>query len=602
MKQFTYEVKDTYDFTIFLDKLREDSTYINASSVLVTILTKRRDPDYFAYLKILICEALSKATIVGITTVDYLADGPGYKETEVGFTIFEKSSLKLYSFCLENPDLLEIGQSLTEKAKSIDNLRGIEVFANTSKVDLDPLFKIIQTEYPDIPIFGGGVGGLPSRKTTLEPFIYSDRAYYNGIIFVLFSGKELSIVSEYSLGWNAIGKKMHITKMNGLNEIIEIDQKKACSIYERYLGVCEKEHFIENTAEFPLIFQKGCFTVARVPVGMGSDGGVVFSTTLQEGDVISFSYGDKDTILNEAYLISEFFHHQKVEGTMLFACHNRKLYLQDQENQEIDIFGTADDTPLVFRAFSEILMKNKNGGVMTSALVAVGFIEGQDSSDISLTKEWENRFYDEKSTNPLYSDADSCLLINHKSGQIPFQDRVVSFLKAITDDLETANVKLDNLASFDVLTKIYNRRKLLEVITDDLDTNVNYPFAFIMFDIDNFKKINDTYGHDVGDIVLERVAQTAKNTIRPTDDIGRWGGEEFVVFLRRASFDTAIEVAERIRKAINLLQWEDMNPISISLGVVEAEDGVPFNRLYEKVDKRLYKAKQTGKNKVVFED
>ncbi len=123
-----------------------------------------------------------------------------------------------------------------------------------------------------------------------------------------------------------------------------------------------------------------------------------------------------------------------------------------------------------------------------------------------------------------------------------------------------------------------------------------------MFDIDNFKKINDTYGHDMGDEVLVRLSQKAKSLIREEDSIGRWGGEEFMILLPESSKAEAVEIAEKIRKEINALQWEKMNPISISLGVAEAVGKDDLTSLYKMVDERHYYAKTHGKNQVVSSD
>ena len=92
-----------------------------------------------------------------------------------------------------------------------------------------------------------------------------------------------------------------------------------------------------------------------------------------------------------------------------------------------------------------------------------------------------------------------------------------------------------------------------------------------MFDIDNFKRVNDTYGHDMGDEVLVRVAATAKSCIRSGDSIGRWGGEEFMILLPEANKEEAVSIAERIRTEISSLKWEKINQVTISLGVTSED-------------------------------
>ena len=128
------------------------------------------------------------------------------------------------------------------------------------------------------------------------------------------------------------------------------------------------------------------------------------------------------------------------------------------------------------------------------------------------------------------------------------------------------------------------------------------PFVVIYADIDNFKHINDTYGHDMGDEVLVKIAATAKSCIRQQDSIGRWGGEEFMILLPQSKKENAIEIAERIRKSIEEIKWEKMQKVTISLGVAEVREEDDLQSFYKRVDNRLYYAKQHGKNRVVSED
>lgn len=125
--------------------------------------------------------------------------------------------------------------------------------------------------------------------------------------------------------------------------------------------------------------------------------------------------------------------------------------------------------------------------------------------------------------------------------------------------------------------------------------------SFLFFDIDHFKKINDTYGHDIGDEVLKKVAELLKKSLRVGDVVARWGGEEFVAILLGARESEAKKKAEEIRLKVEEMTFE--NPadlkITISIGVAEFEIGKTFEDMVKHSDEALYRAKETGRNKVV---
>lgn len=125
--------------------------------------------------------------------------------------------------------------------------------------------------------------------------------------------------------------------------------------------------------------------------------------------------------------------------------------------------------------------------------------------------------------------------------------------------------------------------------------------SFIFLDIDDFKKINDTYGHLAGDEVLKSVAEVIKHSVRDGDTVARWGGEEMAITLIGATETDACRKAEEIRKKVEALKFPN-NPdlkVTISAGVATAVVGKSFDETLDCADKALYKAKETGKNKVV---
>lgn len=163
--------------------------------------------------------------------------------------------------------------------------------------------------------------------------------------------------------------------------------------------------------------------------------------------------------------------------------------------------------------------------------------------------------------------------------------------------------QLRELAIRDPLTSLFNRRKYYEAVDEAWSRfrSSNVPFAVIDLDIDHFKSVNDTFGHDTGDKVLQEIASVIRSHCRPGDVPARVGGEEFSVILDNATEDFAFEIAERIRKRIEsmpILTPAVHRSVTVSLGVARADarDAGP-DRLTKRADEALYQSKREGRNR-----
>ena len=164
--------------------------------------------------------------------------------------------------------------------------------------------------------------------------------------------------------------------------------------------------------------------------------------------------------------------------------------------------------------------------------------------------------------------------------------------------------RLRNLAMTDALTRLPNRQHLIAVAEELLDQSyaTHQPLSLIAFDIDHFKQINDRYGNAIGDQVLQRVARTCRLTLRPSDRIGRSGGEEFIVVLPVTREQPALSVAIRLRVAVEMLPFDDIDPalqVTISLGLAERTSTDTLATLTARADERLHQAKEGGRNRVI---
>lgn len=168
-------------------------------------------------------------------------------------------------------------------------------------------------------------------------------------------------------------------------------------------------------------------------------------------------------------------------------------------------------------------------------------------------------------------------------------------------ELEQKNIALAELSSIDGLTKIYNHRTLMIHLESESTkaAHAGEPLCIAIFDIDDFKKVNDNKGHVFGDQVLFDVANIIKKSIRVTDAAGRYGGEEFMVILKNTEIKSAISISERIRKAVEKKLFAGDINITIS-GGVRQYNGESTTEFINNADKHLYEAKKCGKNQIRF--
>ena len=181
------------------------------------------------------------------------------------------------------------------------------------------------------------------------------------------------------------------------------------------------------------------------------------------------------------------------------------------------------------------------------------------------------------------------------------------FISAVQDITEHKNLRaeIERQARIDYLTGLANRRHFMEQAELELSRALRYskPLSIAMMDIDHFKRVNDTYGHKIGDVVLQKLSQLCQKTLREVDLIGRMGGEEFAILLPETNGERAAEVAERLRASIadTEIPLETGLPLhfTVSIGIATLQGStVNVDMLLSQADKALYEAKHGGRNRV----
>ncbi len=187
---------------------------------------------------------------------------------------------------------------------------------------------------------------------------------------------------------------------------------------------------------------------------------------------------------------------------------------------------------------------------------------------------------------------------------------VIEYMRDVTDrkvaeeEKQELIEKLERLSKTDELTAVFNKRAIMERLDYELDRARRYhlPLSLIICDLDHFKQINDTLGHDAGDKVLRVMAQSLVGALRKTDIIGRFGGDEFLIILPQTPLEGAAEFAERLRQKVQDINYhcEITIQTTLSMGIAAYEGNPDPNALIRRADTALYAAKKAGRNKTAF--
>jgi two-component system cell cycle response regulator len=208
----------------------------------------------------------------------------------------------------------------------------------------------------------------------------------------------------------------------------------------------------------------------------------------------------------------------------------------------------------------------------------------------------------------LEAGADDYITKPFHQQELRFRIRIGQRILELERYLQDAYEEMKRLATFDALTGLWNRRVVLEHLDKEWDraSREKQALSIVLADIDHFKLFNDRYGHALGDRVLVHLSNILREMVRPYDGIGRYGGEEFLLFFPECDQEKGIQIAERLRQQLEscpLTEAEQQLQITVSLGgttLYPAQCNCSINHLLKVADDALYEAKKTGRNRVVW--
>lgn len=579
MQQFSYTVKSIHGLEDSLDDF-ESKCPEYYSALLITIYTSQSQPDKIENAVGMVANRFPDAIIVGSTTSGEIYEGRSViDKTMIAFQVFSDTRLSLRSIDVKTSHPKQAGKEFLSWAKEKENLVGVMLLCTAKSFNVYPFLEELSELPENVRVFGGGADTYSLEESS--NVFSTDGVYTKGIIAVSFISEVLSIDMRSVWGWRPLGRKFHVTKMYGGTLIREFDNVPAISIYERYLRIRPSDWFSRKVIEFPLMVERNGKSLARVPITFTEDGALIFAADFKEGEEVRLSYGDPMEIIKQCTYYCEVLKKFQPEAMMLFSCVTRRIFLHENVNLELGAYQNVAPTSGCY-THGEICRIGKTIDIFNATSVLAAFREGGIG-------EVEN--------DPVQNLDD---IIDSKLTTV---QRLAHFIAMISTELETINQQLDSLARHDRLTQLYNRGEIELNLKQEIELleKGSITLAIIMVDLDHFKSINDTYGHDVGDDVLRAVADTLQRYTRSIDICGRWGGEEFLVVLPNADEAAVLSIAERIR--VNLAKLKvlpDGKKVTGSFGVAEYRRGENYKEFYRRLDAALYEAKTNGRNRVVL--
>ena len=272
----------------------------------------------------------------------------------------------------------------------------------------------------------------------------------------------------------------------------------------------------------------------------------------------------------------------------------------DDENKSVGIITTKD----VIRFFNDHVDFNRKArDYMVSPILTVSYETSiKDALEFIKDKKFKRLIITNADGETIGQITQDELLARIYSRWADIMRSSQNKLEEVNKILNEKAMQYEMMSVTDKLTGIYNRGKFEMELNSEIQRVTRYhsePFSLIFLDIDNFKKINDTYGHSVGDRVLKKIAVLFQAALRTTDTFSRWGGEEFVIIMPHTPLSKGTEAAEKLRQIIDKEKIKEVDHVTCSFGVTEFSEDDDIQSIILRADNAMYEAKKQGKNRVV---
>jgi len=559
MKLCNFSYTNTKELGVFIHKHNIKSY----SAVLIQVFSGILDLKLLEKIMQELQETLPEAHIVGTTTSGEILDGRMVENSIIlSFSLFEKTSLKskLYTFH-KDFDITELKNDLFTPTT-----KALVLFSDGLKSDTEPFLKKLHEINPDVAIAGGRAGDNSQFK---ETFVFNEKSFTdNGCVIVTLNSEELIVNNDYLLNWTTIGKEMLVTKCVN-NILYELDGIPIVDVYRKYLGDDVVENLPSSCMSFPLIITREKVNIARDPVALVEGNALLYAGDFTEGDTVRFSFANIADLTDNLEENFEKLSHYPGEALYIYSCTARKALLQEKLQDELNLLESIAPSAGFF-TYGEFFQSTK----MTELLnVTTTFMILSEST---LNKKRVLKKIEKNTFDPIK--------------------------KALTHLVKVTTSELEHISTHDALTSLYNRAEYIKSIDKKIKSAQRYKeqFGLILIDLDHFKLVNDNYGHNTGDRVLQALANVLKHNVREDDFLGRWGGEEFIIIANHTGVQELEKLTKKLQKEIRNIQVGPVQKITASFGLTLYHEGDTDEKMFTRVDNALYVAKQNGRDRYIL--
>lgn len=545
--------------------------------ILISIYTHWNKPETIREMTRLFCDAFPEAEIAGMTTAGGIENGRMHlRQTIVTIQFFEKSDVHAAIYDFSKESMSALGERALADCQKEKDLSAVLLFLTQQYYDFEPFLTALDKLSKDIPICGGY-----AHTYLQEDGIYvftKDAILSRGILLITFTG-DVKVMTQSVMGWQPLGRTMTITAMDGPLVIRSLDHEPAAYFYQKYLHSTD---FEKSQLLFPLVRNAHQFRLAVLPLDAKSNGALQTNVFSHVGDQVQMAYGDPDQVILSSHKALDHIERFVPEGMLLLSCVTRRYFLKEDVNQILSAYGDFCVAPGGYVNGELIRIEGKTQ-TTNMTLVSVCFREGEA---------------------PLVNTAKKHHAPVVLGEALSTVQRLATFITETTKELAETQKQLSFAASHDSFTGLLNRgsiEKMLCRCHEDASAR-QLAFSALMIDLDTFKHINDTFGHNKGDEVIREVAAIMKRMIRPTDFAGRWGGDEFVIILPGTTLANARIVASRLQQAFQTIQLPDHSFLTASIGCTTASPDETEQTFYKRMDDALYLAKEGGRNRIILLD
>ena len=545
--------------------------------ILISIYTHWNKPETIREMTRLFCDAFPEAEIAGMTTAGGIENGRMHlRQTIVTIQFFEKSDVHAAIYDFSKESMSALGERALADCQKEKDLSAVLLFLTQQYYDFEPFLTALDKLSKDIPICGGY-----AHTYLQEDGIYvftKDAILSRGILLITYAGA-VQVLTESVMGWQPLGRTMTITAMDGPLVIKALDHKPAIHFYQKYLHSTD---FGKSQLLFPLVRNAHQFRLAVLPLDAKSNGALQTNVFSHVGDQVQMAYGDPDQVILSSREVLCHIERFVPEGMLLLSCVTRRYFLKEDINQILSAYSDFCVTAGGYVNGELIRIAGKTQ-TTNMTLVSISFREGE-APLVNTAKKHH--------TPVVLGEALSTI------------QRLATFVTETTKELAETQKQLSFAASHDSFTGLLNRgsiEKMLCRCHEDASAR-QLAFSALMIDLDTFKHINDTFGHNKGDEVIREVAAIMKRMIRPTDFAGRWGGDEFVIILPGTTLANARIVASRLQQAFQTIQLPDHSFLTASIGCTTASPDETEQTFYKRMDDALYLAKEGGRNRIILLD